>query len=264
MGTRAARTSGRQAVEALAGAGGDLRNQRRLRTVENYGSLSRWERGRVRAYMFCKLGVISTIAGLLLAGCGGGATQRPLSSATPAASQTAANASAAPELQSLIDGARKEGQLNFVWGEGTEGGTNGIQKLAAGYNKQYGLDVKVQFTPGSSMPEMGAKMIQEVQTNRPATSDLYIGYAVHLAAAVQASALESVDWARWAPNLKDPSLVSGSGAAVTFETSLDGIGYNVQKLTGSLVPKTLQDLLNPALKGKLASTPYAANFDYLS
>jgi iron(III) transport system substrate-binding protein len=151
-----------------------------------------------------------------------------------------------------------------VWGEGTQGGTKGIEQLAAGFNKAYGLSLKVQFTPGPSMPDMGAKMIQEFQTNRPATSDLYVGYAVHMASAVQAGVLEAVDWASWAPNIKDPSLASGNGAVVTFETSLDGIGYNTQKLTGSAVPKTLQDLLKPEYKGKLASTPYAANFDYLA
>ncbi|HEX6512769.1 MAG TPA: ABC transporter substrate-binding protein [Chloroflexota bacterium] len=173
-------------------------------------------------------------------------------------------ASAAGTLQSLVDGARKEAALNFVWGEGTEGGSEGIQKLASGFNKQYGLDLKVQFTPGPSMPDMGAKMIQEFQTNRPATSDLYIGYAVHMAAAVQAGALQPEDWASWAPNLKDAALSGGNGAVVAFETSLTGIGYNTQKLTGSSVPKSLQDLLKPEYKGKLATTPYGANFDYLA
>lgn len=197
---------------------------------------------------------------LLLAACGG--TSAPAASQAASAAKPAA--SAAPALQALIDGAKKEGQLNFQWGEGTEGGSKGIEELAAGFNKLYGLDVKVQFTPGPSMPDMGSKMIQEVQTNRPATSDLYIGYAVHMATAVQAKALQTVDWASWAPAIKDPSLIAGSGAIVNFETSLDGIGYNTQKLTGAAVPKTLQDLLKPEYKGKLASTPYAANFDYLA
>jgi len=194
---------------------------------------------------------------LALSACGGTAQQSPASAAKPAAS-------VAPQLQAVIDGARKEGQLNFVWGEGTQGGTKGIEQLAAGFNKAYGLSLKVQFTPGPSMPDMGAKMIQEFQTNRPATSDLYVGYAVHMASAVQAGVLEAVDWPSRAPNIKAPSLASGNGAVVPFETSLDGIGYNTQKLTGSAVPKTLQDLLKPEYKGKLASTPYAANFDYLA
>src|SRR5205823_13867870 len=43
-----------------------------------------------------------------------------------------------------------------------------------------------------------------------------------------------------------------------------GIGYNTQKVTGAAVPKSLQDLLKPDLKGRIASTPYAANFDYLA
>ena len=200
---------------------------------------------------------------LLLSACGG--TSAPAASpASSAGSSAKPAASAAAGLQAVIDGAKKEGQLNLQWGEGTEGGSKGIEELAAGFNKMYGLNVKVQFTPGPSMPDMGSKMIQEVQTNRPATSDLYIGYAVHMAAAVQANALEPVDWASWAPAIKDPALTGANGAIVNFETSLDGIGYNAKLLTGAAVPKTLQDLLKPEYKGKLASTPYAANFDYLA
>src|SRR5690242_13198502 len=130
---------------------------------------------------------------MVLAACGGATPAGPTSSAS--AGQTSTRPSTAPALQAIVDGAAKEGQLDLVWGEGTEGGTDGIQKLAAGFNKTYGLNVKVQFTPGQSMPEMSSKMISEAQTKRPASSDLTIGYAVHIAADLQAEALEPVQWA---------------------------------------------------------------------
>src|SRR5579883_3456348 len=134
------------------------------------------------------LPTISAFA-FILAGCGAASSPAvPAGSSTRTGSAGASNAASASVaaagkpasssassggLQAMVDGARKEGALNLVWGEGTEGGSKGIEQIAAGFNKAYGLDLKVQFTPGPSMPDMGAKMIQEVQTNRPATSDLY-------------------------------------------------------------------------------------------
>jgi iron(III) transport system substrate-binding protein len=82
--------------------------------------------------------------------------------------------------------------------------------------------------------------------------------------AAQANALEPVDWASWAPNVQDPQLTTGGGIGVAFQSSLAGISYNTSRIRGDLVPRTLQDLLKPEYKGRVASTPYAAYFDLLS
>jgi iron(III) transport system substrate-binding protein len=203
----------------------------------------------------------AALTAITLSACGGAAQP----AASPAGGgSAAAKPSFSPALQQIVDAAAKEGQLTLVWGEGTEGGTQGIARLADGFNKAYGLKAKVEFTPGPSMPEMNAKMIEEAQAKRPATSDVTVGYAVHMANAIQSDALEQVNWASWAPNIQNPAMTVGNGAAVSFETSVAGIGYNTQKVTGAAVPKSLQDLLKPEYKGRIASTPYAANFDYLA
>src|SRR5205823_9829259 len=128
----------------------------------------------------------------------------------------------------------------------------------------YGLNVDVQFTPGLSMPQMVARTAQEVQAGRHSSTDLVVSYASSLLVAIQAGALEAVDWASWAPNLRDPQLVAPGGIAVAYATSLAGISYNTTRLRGEMVPHTLQDLLRPEYKGRIASTPYAAYFDLLS
>jgi iron(III) transport system substrate-binding protein len=81
--------------------------------------------------------------------------------------------------------------------------------------------------------------------------------------AIQADALLPVDWS-WAPNLQDSRLLAPGGVAVTYETSLAGITYNTTRLSGDRVPQMLQDLLRPDLKGRIATTEYAAYFDLLS
>ncbi|HLG69987.1 MAG TPA: ABC transporter substrate-binding protein [Chloroflexota bacterium] len=195
---------------------------------------------------------------MLLAACGG--TAAPAASSA-AAQQSGAAAKPSGPLQQLIDGAAKEGQLNLVWGAGSLG--DSIDPFAAGFNKAYGLNVKFQFTPGPQMRDQAAKTIQEVQTGRPPSSDLFLGYGDTLAVMADNKALEQVDWS-WAPNLKNADQIAPNGVGVVVQDGLDGITYNTNKLKGDQVPKTLQDLLKPEFKGHLASTPYAAGFDYLA
>jgi iron(III) transport system substrate-binding protein len=199
---------------------------------------------------------------LALAGCASGAG-RPQSSQAPAAAPASAT-SVDPGLQALVDGARREGALSLIWGDGTMGGTEGIRRLADGFNKQYGLNLDVRFTPGPSMPNMAARVAEEYTAGRPAATDILVGYANHIMAAMQAGAIEQVDWASWAPNVQRPELVAAGGAAVAFQSSWPGIIYNAQHVRPDEVPHTLQDLLKPQYKGRIASTPYAASFDQVA
>jgi ABC-type Fe3+ transport system substrate-binding protein len=216
---------------------------------------------------------------VILVACGGGggaapsapAASAPASgtavggaSSTAPASQPAATApSVSPQLQALIDGARREGSLSFVWGEGTVGGTEGVARLAERFNRLYGLDLNVRFTPGPSMPNMAARIADEYQAGRPATTDVFVGYGGWVALIRQVDALLPVDWASWAANIQDPQLVAANGMAVGFQSGVQGITYNTQRVRADEVPTSLQDLLKPQYKGRVASTPYAAGFDRL-
>jgi ABC-type Fe3+ transport system substrate-binding protein len=186
------------------------------------------------------------------------------SGAAPAPQAAASATSAAsPELQALVDGARQEGSLSLVWGEGTVGGTQGTRRLAERFNQHYGLNLDVRFTPGPNMPNMAAKVAEEYAAGRPASSDLYLGYGGYIVTLLNADALLPVDWAGWAANVQDPRFVDGGGRAVAVQTSLHGITYNTNRVRPDEVPRSLQDLLKPQYKGRIASTPYAAGFDRL-
>src|SRR5262245_15904667 len=187
--------------------------------------------------------------------------------ARPAAPSAGGGANAPAQtdgLQAVIDGARQEGQLSLVWGAGTMGGREGVARLAEGYNRAYGLNVDVQYTIGLSFPEMAAKVIQEYQAGRRATTDILLGSDNSINTAVRAEALERVDWAAWAPNIRNPALIAGQGEGVTFQTWLPGITYSSSRVSGDAVPRSMQDLLKPQYKGRIASTPYAANLDRLA
>jgi iron(III) transport system substrate-binding protein len=211
-------------------------------------------------------GLGALVISLLIAvSCGPTAAPVP-ASAPPQPEATAPGAGPAEpdRLQALVEAARQEGELTLVWGDAVLGGTRGVPRLAERFNRHYGLNVDVRFTIGPSFPEMAAKVIQEQQANRRASTDTYIGSDSTVAGLLRAGALEPVDWAAWAPNVRNPALVTGNGEAVTFQTWLTGITYNASRVTGDAVPRSMQDLLKPELKGRIATTPYAANFDRLA
>jgi ABC-type Fe3+ transport system substrate-binding protein len=169
---------------------------------------------------------------------------------------------AASKLNDIIDAAKKEGQLSIVVGEGTLGGSN--SGLGAAFNKYYGLDLDVRFTPGPPMPNMVAAVVQQYQAHHAAVTDVIVGYANHMMDVIAANAGEKADWKNWAPNLQQANLVSPEGVAVPVMSSTVGIAYNTAVFKGADVPKTFRDLLNPKLKGHVATTPYASSFDRLA
>src|SRR5262249_41535668 len=156
------------------------------------------------------------------------------SSAAPAAGQP---------LPALIDAARQEGQLTLVWSETAIGGTATAQRLGEGFNQYYGLNLPVQFTPGPSMPELAAKTVQEYQAGRRASSDILLGTELHVETAMAGGALTPVDWLSWAQNIHNPELLAPEGVAVQVASTTPNITYNSSRVTGDMVPQTLQDLL---------------------
>jgi ABC-type Fe3+ transport system substrate-binding protein len=211
-------------------------------------------------------GLVAPVLVFLVA-CGPSASApAPQPAAAPAAPAGApAQAPAtSPALQALIDGARREGQLNLVWGDSSIGGEEGIRRMAQGFNKRYGLNVNVRFTPGPAMPEMAMKVLQEHTANRPASTDVLLATETQFAALIEADALEPGDWLEWASNIRDPRLIAPGGGGVQISTRAKGITYHSGRVTGDLVPTSMQDLLKPQLKGRIATTTYASAFEYFA
>jgi hypothetical protein len=58
----------------------------------------------------------------------------------------------------VIKDANKEGKLKLLWGEGTLGGTKGAAKFEQMMNKMFGTDIRISFTPGAAMPQVGSQI----------------------------------------------------------------------------------------------------------
>ena len=70
---------------------------------------------------------------------------------------TWASAAQAGPLEDLIAGAKKEGTVEF-YGPSTLG-PEGAQAIVSAFNKKYGLNTKVNFTPSGNMTRDTAKVV---------------------------------------------------------------------------------------------------------
>lgn len=169
-----------------------------------------------------------------------------------------------PELRDLIKNANAEGKLHISWSQANLGGSAGSKKFQAAINKMFGTDIRITFSPGRSMPGMTAKISAEAAAGQPASSDIYLGAAWTTQPLVQRKLLVAYPWTKLLPGRIAPEMAEGGGTAVRVATGLSGVTYNTKLMPTKQKPTRLSDFLDPAWKGKIASTPYAASFDTIS
>ena len=76
-------------------------------------------------------------------------------------------ADTSPELAALVAAAKQEGSLSLVWGEGTLGGTSGAALFQNAINTMFGTDLRLTFTPGASMPQVGNDIAMRQAAGQP-------------------------------------------------------------------------------------------------
>ena len=146
----------------------------------------------------------------------------------------------------LLEGARKEGKV--VWYTSLSG--KSYKTIQAGFAKKY-PEVKIEVYRAGSK-DISAKVLAEHRAGK------------HLADATETTPgilqlfrerkiitpYASPEHERW----PDEHRIKAEGRGVWWVTdreSFIGLGYNTRKLPKEQVPKSFEDLLNPALKGKL-------------
>ncbi|MGH7090012.1 MAG: ABC transporter substrate-binding protein [Stellaceae bacterium] len=175
---------------------------------------------------------------------------------------TASAAAESPALQALVAAAKKESALTLQWGEGTFGGSAGAPLFEKGLNAMFGTNIHITFTPGASMPQVGNEIAMRQAAGQPSPTDVYVGYADVLSRLAPRKPFTRHDWAKLLPGRITPNIVDENGTLLKVVTALPGIAYNAQLAPDK--PKLLTDLLKPEWKGKIAATPYAANYDVLA
>jgi iron(III) transport system substrate-binding protein len=169
-----------------------------------------------------------------------------------------------PELKDLIKKANAEGKFHSSWSQSSLGGTVGARQIEAGMNKMFGTKIKITFSPGRSMAGMSAKIRAEAAAGTPATSDIYLGSSPFALPLLKRKVLLAYPWTKLLPGRITSEMSEAGGRVIRVATGLGGVTYNPKLVPGGKIPTKMSDFLDPAWKGKIASTPYAASFDTLS
>jgi ABC-type Fe3+ transport system substrate-binding protein len=212
-----------------------------------------------------------TAAALVLSACQptGGSTTRPTGdplSAAPAqggrAGPSADGSALSPEVQRLIQAARDSGdtELNLSWSLASLGGPEATKRYEALMNQMYGTSVKLNLTPGVSQTDMAAKIAQEYAAGQKAFSDVYLGLEGNILSLLRHDALEDYDYTLLSPRIT-PEIVAPRNAAVQVYSSISAILYNTDLVAPADLPRTLEDVLHPKWKGRIASVESATAFE---
>jgi iron(III) transport system substrate-binding protein len=167
------------------------------------------------------------------------------------------------EVNRLIAAARDRGEreLDLMWDGAAFGGSRGAKLFETLFNRMYGMNVTVNFTPGPSFPDMAGKVTQELAAGQKASTDIFLGTETHYGTLMNREVLEVYDYTRLSPRI-GKEVVAPIG--VEIASFVSGVTYNTSLIPPAEAPKRLEDVLNPKWKGKIASTPYAAQFDRIA
>ena len=165
-------------------------------------------------------------------------------------------ASEAASLKELVEGARKEGQLNVLL-ESTLT-PELVRGLEAAMNKYYGLNLKVGHIGAGGYGKALSIMITEHKTGTKPTFDATIGYDNHITSMMDAGAIESIqNWKELVPKgtpLDDqtisPPVLKNTAFKYTDDFSL--LTYNTNLISKADLPMKLADFGNPKYKGKFS------------
>ena len=193
---------------------------------------------------------------LALSACGGGSAAAPASSNAGTGAPAQTGAPSTPEQlaayqgsdrqQVLEAGAKKEGTL--TWYTSLAGPI--IDSLAAGFKAKYPY-LKVDIFRGDESVLM-TRALQEAQAGKPVFDTIEVTPTTSrlLAEAKLLAPYSSPTAAKLPEVLKTPG-ANGLTVNASDRISYIGFGYNTKLIPADAVPKKTDDLMNPALAGKL-------------
>jgi iron(III) transport system substrate-binding protein len=152
----------------------------------------------------------------------------------------------AAAVDDLIAGAKKEGVIDF-YGPSTLG-PEGAQAIVSAFNKKYGLNIKVNFTPSGNMTRDTAKVIGLSASGQPPEWDIMLVTDAH-------------HGSLWLRKLQKPFDYTTLGVAkerIEYDSGTVSVAnqfalpaYNTKLLPAKDAPKKWEDLLDPKWKGKI-------------
>src|SRR5262249_37020028 len=95
-------------------------------------------------------------------------------------------------------------------------------------------------------------------------SDVYMGTEQHYALMRANNAMKMLDWTALSEGRITADALAEGNIGVKISSRFVGVPYNINLVRGDDIPQQLSDVLNPKWKGRIVSTPYAAEFPALA
>ncbi|OFZ89956.1 MAG: hypothetical protein A2V78_05315 [Betaproteobacteria bacterium RBG_16_64_18] len=175
-----------------------------------------------------RVSLLVTVLATTFIGCFGGATQ----------------AQEKATLDQLVAAAKKEGGFEF-YGPSTIT-PQGAQELGRAFNKKYGLDVALRFSPAGNMVRDISKIITSAAAGAAPEWDLMVVTDAHHAFLAIRKMHQTFDYRKLGVDAK---LIHYDGGSVAFANQYVIPAYNKNILPAKDVPKSWEDLLDPKWKG---------------
>jgi iron(III) transport system substrate-binding protein len=153
---------------------------------------------------------------------------------------------AAGPLEDLTAGAKKEGTIEF-YGPSTLG-PEGAQALAAGFNKKYGLSIKLNFSASGNMTRDTAKVVGLSASGQPPEWDIMVVTDAHHGSLWLRKLQKTYDYTTLGV---EKNRIEYDNGTVSVANQFALPAYNMKLLPAKDVPKKWEDLLDPKWKGKL-------------
>jgi ABC-type Fe3+ transport system substrate-binding protein len=172
-------------------------------------------------------------------------------------------------LQQLIEGARKEGQLN--WYPVSSLGTDGAKAISQVFNKRFGLNLRINADVSGNISTVFSKAIVESKSGIPPTFDVLYGPDHRAFEVKEAGGLERID--NWEAILKEispeayavrqkVSPLDIAGYAFLWANRIKCLNYNTDLITEAELPQTIADLGNPKYKGAFSLAPFVTDAEF--
>jgi iron(III) transport system substrate-binding protein len=150
----------------------------------------------------------------------------------------------ATPLEDLVAAAKKEGVIDLLAPSTT--GEKGAQALGSAFNKKYGLNIKINYTPSSNMTGDVAKLVMGAASRATPEWDLMLVTDAHHATLWSRKLHQPFDYAKLGIA---PELVQYDNGVVSLANQFVLPAYNRNILPAQDVPKRWEDLLDAKWKG---------------
>jgi len=150
---------------------------------------------------------------------------------------------AAP-IDDLVAAAKKDGVIELLAPSTT--GDKGAQALGSAFNKKYGLNIKINYTPSSNMTGDVAKLVMGAASRATPEWDLMLVTDAHHATVWARKLHQPFDYAKLGVL---PELIQYDNGAVSVGNQFVLPAYNRNILPAQDVPKRWEDLLDAKWKG---------------